>query len=40
LAWKLAIPAAIYLNHGNHEIDTMSNLYGFSNELNEKYRGG
>jgi hypothetical protein len=38
LEWKLAILEAISLNHGNHETNTINDLYGFSNELSEKSR--
>ena len=35
-AWKLANPACIHLNRGNHEADTMNMQYGFESEMASK----
>ena len=36
-AWKLTLPAAVYLLRGNHESATCTLMYGFKGELVAKY---
>lgn len=36
-AWKLALPAAVFLLRGNHESITCTKMYGFFQELQSKY---
>lgn len=36
-AWKLALPAAVFLLRGNHESATCTLMYGFKGELLAKY---
>lgn len=36
-AWKLALPAAVFLLRGNHESATCTLMYGFKGELVAKY---
>ena len=36
-AWKLSLPAAVFLLRGNHESVTCTKMYGFWQELHTKY---
>ena len=36
-AWKLALPNHIYLNRGNHETAQINGIYGFKQEVIDKY---
>ncbi len=37
LAWKLVYPEAIRINRGNHEELNICTVYGFKQEVVEKY---
>eukprot|EP00002_Diphylleia_rotans_P011827 TRINITY_DN2328_c0_g1_i2.p1 TRINITY_DN2328_c0_g1~~TRINITY_DN2328_c0_g1_i2.p1 ORF type:complete len:659 (+),score=129.79 TRINITY_DN2328_c0_g1_i2:86-2062(+) len=36
-AWKIVFPTSMFLNRGNHESRALNNLYGFQEEVVEKY---
>eukprot|EP01038_Epipyxis_sp_PR26KG_P016451 gene16451-22434_t len=37
LAFKLALPEAMFMHRGNHETKNMNKIYGFSGEIKHKY---
>jgi serine/threonine-protein phosphatase 5 len=37
LAFKVALPNHMWMNRGNHETSAMNRLYGFNDEIRQKF---